>query len=274
MGLYEQIQEARSFIQSLSSFAPKTGIILGTGLGKLTAEIEVSAEIPYATIPHFARSTVESHQGKLVLGMLNGQPVVVMAGRFHYYEGWNMKQVTFPVRVMHSLGIQNLIVTNVSGGVNPQYKAGDIVVVHDHINLLPASAPRRERRTPGAAISRHAKHLFPRNARCGIRGGKRTSNSRSGWCLFCTTRPQPGDSQPNTACCGALGADCTGMSSVPEVLVAKHMNLPVMMLSMVSNVCWPRNAIRETSLEDVVAVANEAEPKLRTLIKGVLQKMG
>jgi purine-nucleoside phosphorylase len=274
MGLYEQIQEARSFIQSLSSFAPKTGIILGTGLGKLTAEIEVSAEIPYATIPHFARSTVESHQGKLVLGMLNGQPVVVMAGRFHYYEGWNMKQVTFPVRVMHSLGIQNLIVTNVSGGVNPQYKAGDIVVVHDHINLLPEHPLRGENDERLGPRFPDMLNTYSPEMRAAAFEVAKEHQIRVQDGVYSALQGPNLETPAEYGMLRALGADCTGMSSVPEVLVAKHMNLPVMMLSMVSNVCWPRNAIRETSLEDVVAVANEAEPKLRTLIKGVLQKMG
>ena len=137
MELYDQIQEAVRFIRTVTDFQPLTGIILGTGLGNLANEVVAEATIAYTDIPHFARSTVESHSGKLILGHLDGKPVVVMAGRFHYYEGWSMQQVTFPVRVLNYLGIEQLIITNASGGVNPHLKAGDIVVVKDHINLLP-----------------------------------------------------------------------------------------------------------------------------------------
>ncbi len=135
--LYNQIQEAVAFIRTKTAFQPRTGIVLGTGLGNLTDDLEVEAEIDYSEIPHFARSTVESHQGKLVFGTSAGHPVVVMAGRFHWYEGWTMQQVVFPIRVLKFLGIERIIITNVSGGVNPHLRAGDLVVVRDHLNLLP-----------------------------------------------------------------------------------------------------------------------------------------
>ena len=126
--LYEQIQSAIAYIRTRTDFQPRTGIILGTGLGQLTEDVEEVASVDYSDIPHFARSTVESHQGRLVFGRLEGHPIVVMAGRFHYYEGWTMQQVTFPVRVLGALGIERLFITNVSGGVNPHLRAGDLVV--------------------------------------------------------------------------------------------------------------------------------------------------
>ena len=142
MLLYEHIQEATDYLENRVNFKPAIGIILGTGLGELTEDIEVMAEVPYGEIPHFPESTVQSHKSKLVFGYLEGQPVVVMAGRFHYYEGYSMKQVTFPVRVMKFLGIQHLIVSNVAGSTNQHIHAGDIVFIKDHINLQPENPLR------------------------------------------------------------------------------------------------------------------------------------
>jgi Purine nucleoside phosphorylase len=149
--MFEQIAEAAAHIRGRSQTRPRTGIELGTGLGNFTDDVRPEAEIPYSEIPHFAQSTVESHKGKLILGTVGEHPVAVMAGRFHWYEGWTMQQVTFPVRVMHALGIERLIVTNVSGGVNPHLQAGDLVIVRDHINLLPDNplrGPNDERLGP------------------------------------------------------------------------------------------------------------------------------
>lgn len=268
--LYEDIQAAVAFIRGRTDFSPRSGIVLGTGLGNLTDDLDVQAEIEYADIPHFARSTVESHKGKLVFGTLSGHPVVVMAGRFHWYEGWSMQQVVFPVRVMKFLGIERIIITNVSGGVNPHLLAGDLVIVRDHINLLPDNplrGPNDERvgprfpdllRTYDAGLRRLALEIAHKE---GIR-------VREG---VYSALPGPNLETPaEYEMLHRLGADCTGMSSVPEALAARHMDLRVMMISMVSNVSYPPSAIRETSLEDVIAAAKKAEPQLRRLIARLL----
>ena len=272
MQLYEQIQEALAVIRKHTEFKPRTGIILGTGLGNLTADIAVEAEIAYGAIPHFASSTVQSHQGKLVFGMLGKHPVVVMAGRLHYYEGWTMQQVTFPVRVLKMLGIDQLIITNASGGVNPHFQSGDIVVVRDHINLLPENPLRGvndERLGPrfpdmsqpydeglrGRALATARKH--------GIRAFEGVYSALQGPNL---------ETPAEYVMLRHLGSDCTGMSSVPEVLVARHMDLPVLMLSLVTNVAFPPGVIRETTVEDVIALAGAAEPKLRLLVHELLNQ--
>jgi purine-nucleoside phosphorylase len=270
MQLYDQIQEAIAFIRTQTDFQPKTGIILGTGLGNLVDEVTPVAVIDYTNIPHFARSTVQSHSGKLVFGHLNGHPVVVMAGRFHYYEGWSMQQVTFPVRVLKFLGIERFIITNATGGINPHFRGGDIVVIKDHINFLPEHPLRGENderlgpRFPDMSVPydpilrQKALEIAHKN---GVRAFEGVYSALQGPNL---------ETPAEYVMLRHLGSDCTGMSSVPEVLVARHMDLPVLMLSMVTNVSFPPSMIKETSVEDVIAVAKAAEPNLSLLVKGVL----
>lgn len=270
MALYDQIQESAEFIRSRIQAEPYTGIILGTGLGKLADEIDNAQAIDYRDIPHFAQSTVQSHSGKLIFGELEGHPVVVMAGRFHFYEGWSMQEVTFPVRVMQALGIRQLIITNASGGINPHLKGGDIVVVRDHINLLPDNPLRGDNderlgpRFPDMSkpydVELRQKALAVAKMK-GIRAFEGVYSALQGPNL-----ETPAEYQMLRI----LGSDCTGMSSLPEVLVARHMNLPVLLLSMVTNVSFPPSAIQETSVEDVIAIARANEPGLTAIVKGVL----
>ena len=273
MELYDQIQEAAAAIRQRTDFKPRTGIILGTGLGNLADEVAVVAEIPYGDLPYFAQSTVQSHRGRLVFGDLDGHPVVVMAGRLHYYEGWTMQQATFPVRVLAALGIERLVITNASGGVNPHLQGGDIVVVRDHINLLPENPLRGtndERLGPrfpdmskpydadlrARALAAAQKH--------GIRAFEGVYSAMQGPNL---------ETPAEYTMLRHLGSDCTGMSSVPEVLVARHQDLPVLLLSLVTNVAYPPSAIKETSVDDVIAIARAAEPSLSRLVQEVLRSL-
>jgi purine-nucleoside phosphorylase len=271
--LYEDIQEAIAFIRTKTAFQPLTGIVLGTGLGNLTDDIEVAAEIDYTDIPHFARSTVESHKGKLVFGTLGDHPVVVMAGRFHWYEGWSMQQVVFPVRVLKFLGIERIIVTNVSGGINPHLRPGDLVVVRDHINLLPENplrGPNDDR--VGPRFPDLLKTYDPTLRQMALEIAK-AHNIRAIEGVY-SALPGPNLETPaEYDMLRRLGSDCTGMSSVPEILAARHMGLSAIMISLVSNVSFPQSAIRETSLEDVIAVANQAEPRLRLLVRTMLAQL-
>ncbi len=270
MQLYEQIQEALSTIRQRTDFRPRTGIILGTGLGNLADEVAAEAVIPYQELPHFATSTVQSHQGRLVFGRLAGHPVVVMAGRLHYYEGWTMQQVTFPVRVLKQLGIEQLIITNASGGINPHLKGGDIVVVRDHINLLPENPLR------GANDERLGPRFpdmskpYDADLRARAMAIARKHGIRAFEGVYSALQGPNLETPAEYIMLRRLGADCTGMSSVPEVLVARHMDLPVLMLSMVTNVSFPPGVIRETSVEDVIAIAQAAEPGLSTLVRELL----
>lgn len=268
---FEKIQEAVAKIRQHTDFQPVTGIILGTGLGGLIEEIEVSTEIDYAEIPHFPQPTVEGHRGKLIFGKLAGKPVVAMAGRFHFYEGYSMRQVTFPVRVLRLLGIERLFITNVSGGVNADFRAGDLVFVNDHINLQPENPLRGnndERLGPRFPdmLETYDKQLIISALRIADAHKIRAHEG------VYVALPGPNLETPaEYRMLNRIGGDLVGMSTVPEVLVARHMGLPVFVCSLVSNACFPIEIIQKTTLESVIAVAREAEPKMRILIKELLR---
>lgn len=273
MQLFDQIQETVAAIRRQTDFQPRTGIILGTGLGNLTDVVDPVHEIAYSDLPHFATSTVQSHQGRLLFGNLDGHPVVVMAGRFHYYEGWSMEQVTFPVRVLKFLGIERLVITNASGGVNPHWQGGDIVIVRDHINLLPENPLR------GANDERLGPRFpdmskpYDATLRQLALAAARQADIRAFEGVYSAMQGPNLETPAEYALLRRLGSDCTGMSSLPEVLVARHMDLPVLMLSMITNVSFPPDRIRETTVEDVIATARAAEPRLSWLIRTVLKQV-
>ncbi|MGH1436674.1 MAG: purine-nucleoside phosphorylase [Lewinella sp.] len=270
--LYDTIQDAVNYLKSQSDLSPRFGLILGTGLSGLADEITEATEIAYGDIPHFPVSTVQSHRGKLIFGKLAGIPIVAMAGRFHYYEGYSMEQVTFPVRVMKFLGIERLIISNASGSVNPAIEAGDIVFVRDHINFM-ADNPLRghnderlgprfpdmlgtyDRQLNTQALQMARKMGIP--AHEGIYLGLQGPNLET-----------PAEYQ----FFHRIGADLVGMSTVPEVLVAKHMELPIFVVSVVSNKCYPLEDIKETSVEDVIAKVGETSPRLQALVKELIVK--
>lgn len=270
MPLFEQIQEAVAYIRNQTNFEPQTGIVLGTGLGNLTDDLLITAEINYQDIPHFAKSTVESHKGKLIFGRLGPHPVVVMAGRFHWYEGWTMEQVTFPIRVLKFLGIQRVVITNVSGGVNPHFRAGDLVVVRDHINLLPENPLRGTNDERLGPRFPDMLHTYDEDLRQKALSIAQKHGIRAFEGVY-SALPGPNLETPaEYDMLRRLGSDCTGMSSIPEVLVARHMGMPILMISLVSNVSYPLSAIRVTTLEDVISTAQTAEPKMRLLIRELL----
>lgn len=269
--LYDHIQEAVKYLRTQSKLEVRFGLILGTGLDGLANEITEAIEIPYGTIPHFPVSTVQSHRGKLIFGLLAGVPIVAMAGRFHYYEGYSMEQVTFPVRVMKFLGIERLIISNASGSVNPAIEAGDIVFVRDHINFMadnPLRGQNDERlgprfpdmlRTYDRALNAQALRLARKMgipSHEGIYLGLQGPNLET-----------PAEYQ----FFHRVGADLVGMSTVPEILVAKHMELPIFVVSVVSNKCYPLEDLRETSVEDVIAKVGETTPRLQELVKTLLK---
>jgi purine-nucleoside phosphorylase len=270
--LYDNIQETVSFLRSKTSFQPRTGIVLGTGLGHLTDDIAIEYSIAYTDIPHFVSSTVESHQGRLVFGYLEKKPVIVMAGRFHYYEGWSMQQITFPIRVMKALGAERLIITNATGGINPHLQVGDIVVVKDHINLLPDNplrGPNDERIGPRFP---DMSEPYDRSLRAAALSIAQEHNIRAFEGVY-SALPGPNLETPaEYSMLRRMGSDCTGLSSTPEVIVARHQNMAVLQLSVVTNAAWPPSVIRETTHKDVVHVAQEVEPKLRLIVKILLER--
>lgn len=270
--LYDQIQEAAAFVRSKWPRTPTAGIILGTGLGKLTEDVAAEAVIPYEQIPHFPRSTAPTHRGQLVCGTLSGKPVVVMEGRQHFYEGYTLQQVTFPVRVMKALGASVLIVSNACGGMNPQWEKGDLMLIEDHINLLgdnPLIGPNDDRlgdRFPDMC------HAYDREL---LKLGKRVALDEK---IVCHKGVFVAVSGPNLETAAEyrflrmIGADVVGMSTVPEVIVAVHSKMRVMGVSVITDQCLP-DALEPVSLPDIVATANAAEKRLRALVKGVVGQL-
>jgi purine-nucleoside phosphorylase len=266
--LYDQIQQAKTFIQSRWSGQPAVGIILGTGLGGLTEDIRAEAAIPYGDIPHFPVSTAPGHKGQLVCGQLAGRTVVAMEGRLHFYEGWTLQQITFPVRVMKALGCKVLIVSNACGGMNPQWAKGDIMLIEDHINLLgdnPLIGPNDERlgiRFPDMC------HPYDEEL---LALAQRVALEEKIVChkgVFVAVSGPNLETRAEYRFLRGIGADVVGMSTVPEVIVGVHANLRILGLSVITDQCLP-DALEPAILEEIIAVANAAEKKLRVLVRRV-----
>ncbi|MFQ5447751.1 MAG: purine-nucleoside phosphorylase [Saprospiraceae bacterium] len=269
--LYTHIQEAVEFIRQRTDFQPATGIILGTGLGRLADEIEAETTIDYKDIPHFPESTVQSHRGKLIFGKLAGTPVAAMAGRFHYYEGYSMRQVTFPVRLMKALGVERLIVSNAAGSTNAAIEAGDLVFIKDHINLQPGNplrGPNDERlgvRFPDLL------HIYDRAMLAQATAIAQANGIRAHEGVYAAL-PGPNLETPaEYHYLHTIGGDVVGMSTVPEVLVAKHAGMRIFVVSVVSNKCYPLEEIRETTVADVIAVVEKAERGVALIVRELVR---
>ena len=271
--LFDQIQEAVTFIRTKTDFNPRFGIILGTGLGDLANEIDQVASIPYAAIPHFPETTVESHKGHLVFGHLSGQPVVAMAGRFHYYEGYSMKQVTFPVRVLKFLGIERILISNVSGSTNEAMNAGDIVFVRDHINLHPENPLRGVNDERLGPRFPDMLHTYDRSINQLALDIAVANNIPAHEGVYLSLQGPNLETPAEYNFIHTIGADLVGMSTVPEVIVARHMGLPVFVLSVVSNKCFPIESIVPTTLESVLALAKIAAPRMQLIVMELLRKL-
>jgi len=269
--LYDQIQEALAFIKTRTDFQPDYGIILGTGLSGLAEEIEKVCVIPYGDIPHFPVSTVQSHAGELVFGHLAGQKVVVMAGRFHFYEGYSMQQVTFPVRILKFLGIQRLVISNAAGSVSQHIYGGDLVFIKDHINFQPENPLRGANDERLGPRFPDMLHTYDRalNARAIAIAQAHGIRAHEGVYLGLQGPNLETPAEYNFA--HIIGADLIGMSTIPEVLVARHMGLPLLVVSVATNRSYPIEDIRPTTVDDVIAVAKAAEPKLALIVKELLQ---
>ena len=270
--LYEQIQEALTHLRRQTAMAPQTGIILGTGLSGLADEIETEVEVKYGDIPHFPESTVEGHAGKLIFGKLDGVPVVAMAGRFHYYEGYSMKQVTFPVRVMRALGVERLIVSNAAGGTQAHIRAGDLVFIHDHINMHPENplrGPNDERlgvRFPDLL------HTYDKTMLVWAVKFAEQNHIRAHRGVY-VALPGPNLETPaEYRFIHRIGGDVVGMSTVPEVLMARHAGMKIFVVSVVSNQCFPIEDLTETTLEEVIEVVGKATPNVVRLVRGLVAK--
>jgi purine-nucleoside phosphorylase len=267
--LYDQIQEAAAAIHRHWSRAPRAGIILGTGLGGLTEEIEVEASIVYEELPHFLRSTAIGHKGRLVCGNLAGLPVVAMEGRFHAYEGYPLDRITFPVRVMKALGADLLVVSNACGGMNSHYRPGDVMVIEDHINmmgmnpLIGINDDRLGQRFPDML------HCYtPALIERALEIARRENFAAHRGTYVAVVGPNL-ETRAEYRQLRGMGADVVGMSTVPEVIVAVHAGLRVLGLSAVTDMCLP-DALEPANIETILRHAAAAEPKLRMIVRGVL----
>jgi purine-nucleoside phosphorylase len=271
MSLYDRVQAAAGVVRGKSALVPEIGIILGTGLGGLAREIAVEAEVPYAEIPGFPLSTVETHAGRLLLGRLGGRPVVAMQGRFHRYEGYDLQQVTLPVRVLHALGARTLIVSNACGGMNPLWGPGDLVLLSDHINLLgdnPLVGPNDERLGP-----RFPDMSAPYDPE--LRALARKAALELGIMLregVYVAVPGPNlETRAEYRMLRALGADVVGMSTVPEVIVAGHQGMRAIGISIITDQCLP-DALEPADIGRIIATAGRAEPQLTRLIATLVER--
>jgi purine-nucleoside phosphorylase len=270
LDLAEKIDQACQTIRARWKKVPHAGIILGTGLGGLTEEIQIEAEFDYEEVPHFLKSTATSHRGRLVCGTLEGVPVLAMEGRHHMYEGYSLKQITLPVRVFKALGAQLMVVSNASGGMNPQYACGDIVVIDDHINLMgdnPLIGINDDRLGP-----RFPDMCAPYDRALGevaLEIARRENFVAHRGVMVAVAGPNL-ETRAEYRFLRMIGADIVGMSTIPEVVVAVHAGLRTVGLSIVTDMCLP-DALKPAVVSEIIATANHAEPKLRTLVKGILQ---
>ncbi|HYA99962.1 MAG TPA: purine-nucleoside phosphorylase [Ktedonobacteraceae bacterium] len=274
--MYDQVMEATAYVQSRSALKPDVGIILGSGLGDLAAEVRDATAIPYEEIPHFLRSTVAGHAGRLLIGYLENVPVVVMQGRFHFYEGYTIQALTLPVRVMSMLGAQTLIVTNAAGGLNPVYRPGDFMLIRDHINFLglsgvnPLVGPNDERlgeRFPALAKAYDAE----------LRALARTIAAQ--WPeitlhegVYAQVAGPSYETGAELKFLRIAGADAVGMSTAPEVIVARHMRMRVLGISLITNTATGADT-ENVNHAEVLTAADAARPKFALLVRGILGKL-
>ncbi|MBD2767564.1 purine-nucleoside phosphorylase [Hymenobacter sp. BT664] len=273
--MMNQLREAAAYIQSrANNFRPATGIILGTGLGALAKEVEVEHEINYADIPNFPLSTVESHAGRLLLGRMGGQKVAVLQGRFHYYEGYTMAQVAMPVRVLKLLGISHLLVSNAAGGLNPEFRIADLMLIDDHINLQPTNpliGPNLDELGPRFPdlFAPYDPDLLAR-AEAAAQALGQAGTTRRG--VYASVPGPMLETPAEYRYLRTIGADAVGMSTVPEVIAARHLGLPVLAVSVITDLCAPGH-LKPVVLADIFAAAAQAEPRLTALIKAVVTQL-
>lgn len=268
--MHQNLQATTDYIKKkIGDFEPEIGIILGTGLGGLVADIEVLNSLMYSNIPNFPISTLEFHSGKLIFGMLSGKKVVAMQGRLHYYEGYDMKQITFPVRVMKMLGIQKLFVSNASGALNSEYRKGDLMIIHDHINMQ-SDNPLRGRNT--ASLGPRFPDMSEPYDRTMIEKGMEIAHKNNIRChsgVYVSVNGPNLETRAEYRFLRLIGADSVGMSTVPEVIVANHMALPVFAISVLTDEGFP-DTLKVVSLEEILKTAEEAEPKMTKILKDLI----
>jgi len=267
--MWEQVQETVSFIKEKTNFTPEYGVILGSGLGSFTDDIQIEFTLPYAEIPNFPISTVQGHKGALVFGTIGTKKVVAMQGRFHFYEGYSMKEVTFPVRVMKYLGVEKLIVSNASGGVNSNYNVGDIVLIKDHVNMMPEHPLRGKNDERFGPRFVNMSEPYSKNMIAKAKELAKKLNIEVKDGIYLGLQGPTFETLAEYKMVKNIGADCVGMSTVPEVIVARHMEMETFGLSVITDMGNEEN-IETISHDEVLEAAKSAEPKVRLLIKELI----
>lgn len=273
LDLFDKINDAQEAIRRHWDRQPRVAVVLGTGLGGLAAQIDVEASIDYADIPHFPRSTAVSHRGRLVCGMLDGVPVVAMEGRFHFYEGYPLKQITLPIRVFRSLGAELLVLSNACGGMNPYFACGDIMVIEDHINLIgdnPLIGINDDRLGPRFPDMCEPYDLLWVDR---VRAIARRHQIEAHKGVFVAVAGPNLETRAEYRFLRMIGADVVGMSTVPEAIVAVHCGLKVIGLSVITDMCLP-DALHPANVEEIIRIAGEAEPKLTLLVREIVREAG
>ncbi len=270
--LIKKINETLEVIKKYTSENYPVGIILGTGLGGLVKEINIKHQIDYSELPHFPLSTVESHQGKLIFGTINGQNVVAMQGRFHYYEGYTMQQITYPVRVMKFLGVTTLVVSNACGGMNPDYRKGDLMLMSDHINLLgdnPLIGKNED--DLGPRFPDMSEPYSPELIKLAEEVAKKNNIKVHKGIYVAVTGPNL-ETKAEYKFLRATGADVVGMSTIPENIVANHMGMKVLGMSIITDECFPET-LKSVNVEEIITAAMKAEPKMTLIMKEVIKRI-
>lgn len=266
----QRLQETIDFLKANGFSNPTVGIVLGTGLGKLVNEIDIEKEIGYAEIPNFPVATVEFHSGKLIYGTLSGKKVVVMSGRFHLYEGYSPWQVTYGIRTMHGLGIQQLLISNAAGAINLTYKKGDLMLIEDHINLQGSSPLAFKGANSFGNIFVDLLEPYSKNINQKIKEIAKQNNILLHEGTYASVLGPQLETKAEYRMLQILEADAVGMSTVPEAIVAKQLNLPCAAISVLTDECDPKN-LQPVNIAEIIAVAGEAEPKMIDLFKGVIK---
>lgn len=270
--MLREIEEAAAFLKQKGFDQPDIGVVLGTGLGKLVPKLKVEQKFHYNQIPHFPVATMEHHAGHLILGYCGDKKVIAMQGRFHYYEGYSMQEITFPIRVLKNLGVKNLLISNAAGGINTNFKKGDLVIIEDHINLQPDNplkGPNEEAfgpRFPDMSEP-YSKELISQFKSVAI---EKDVEVKEG--VYASVSGPNLETRAEYRYLKIIGADTVGMSTVPEVIVANHMGLPVLAVSVITDECDPDN-LQPVHIEEIVSVAGEADDTLSDLFVRFIEKL-
>lgn len=270
--MLEKIQETTDYIKKIIKTNPKTGIILGTGLGNLVTQLTDTLEIPYERIPNFPVSTVEGHSGKLIFGKLGNVDVMAMQGRFHYYEGYNMKEVTFPVRVMRALGIENLLVSNASGGMHPDFEIGDLMIITDHINLFPEHPLRGKNYKELGTRFPDMSEAYSKELIAKAKAIAKRNNIRVVEGVYVGTTGPTFETPAEYKYFHIIGGDAVGMSTVPEVIVANHAGMRVFGISIITDL-GVQGKIVEVTHEEVQEIGNRAQPLMTQIMKELVKEI-